>query len=29
MHPDARLTAAQRKLITTWADALHDKIQPE
>jgi len=29
MHPDARLTAAQRKLITTWAAALHDKILPE
>lgn len=29
MHPAARLTAAQRKLITGWAQALHDKIAPE
>lgn len=29
MHPEARLTAAQRKLITTWAETLHGKIVPE
>jgi Haem-binding domain len=29
MHPAARLTAAQRKLITGWAQTLHDKIAPE
>jgi hypothetical protein len=29
MHPAARLTAAQRKLITSSAQTLHDKISPE
>jgi hypothetical protein len=29
MHPEARLTAAQRKLITAWAETSHDKIVPE
>ncbi|HUL53109.1 MAG TPA: heme-binding domain-containing protein [Opitutaceae bacterium] len=29
MHPAARLTATERKMITTWAEALHDKIQPD
>lgn len=29
MHSAARLTAAERKMITTWAAALHDKIQPD
>ena len=29
MHPAARLTAAQRKLLTGWAQTLHDKIAPE
>ncbi len=29
MHPTARLTAAQKKLITGWAQSLHDKISPE
>ncbi|MFA5057959.1 MAG: heme-binding domain-containing protein [Opitutaceae bacterium] len=29
MHPEARLTAAQRKLLTDWAQALHDQIVPE
>ena len=29
MQPAARLTAAQRKLITGWAQTLHDKIAPE
>ena len=29
LHPAARLTVAQRKLITEWAQTLHDKITPE
>jgi hypothetical protein len=29
MHPAARLTTAQRKLITGWAQTLRDKITPE
>ena len=29
MHPEARLTAAEIKLISDWADALHDEIAPE
>ena len=29
MHPAARLTAAQRKLLTGWAQMRHDKISPE
>jgi hypothetical protein len=29
MHPEARLTAAEIKLITDWADALHDELAPE
>jgi hypothetical protein len=29
MHPEARLTAVQRKLITDWAESLHNKIAPE
>ena len=29
MHPAARLTAAQRKLITSWVQTLHDKIAPK
>ena len=29
LHPAARLTAAQRKLITGWAQTQHDKISPE
>lgn len=29
MHPEARLTAAQRKLITAWAETLHDNFLPE
>lgn len=28
-HPEARLTAAEMKLITDWADNLHDEIAPE
>jgi hypothetical protein len=29
MHPAARLTPGQRKIIVDWAQALHDKILPE
>jgi hypothetical protein len=29
MHAEARLTEAQKKLLTTWTQALHDKITPE
>ena len=29
MHPEARLTAEQRKKIISWAQALHTKIAPE
>jgi len=29
MHAEARLTGAQKKLLTAWAQALHDKITPE
>jgi hypothetical protein len=29
MHAEARLTGAQKKRLTAWAQALHDKITPE
>lgn len=29
MHPAARLSPEQRKIIVDWAQALHDKILPE
>ena len=29
MHPAARLSAAQRKMIVDWAQELHDKVAPE
>lgn len=29
LHPEARLTAEQRKIITDWTEALHDRIMPE
>jgi hypothetical protein len=29
MHPEARLTAAQRKQIVDWASALQDQLAPE
>jgi hypothetical protein len=28
MHPEARLTAAEIKLIVDWANDLHDRIAP-
>lgn len=28
-HPEARLTAAEMKLLTDWADTLHDEIAPD
>lgn len=28
-HPDARLTADEIKMLTNWAEALHDEIAPE
>jgi hypothetical protein len=28
-HPDARLTAEEIKLLTDWAESLHDEIAPE
>ncbi|HEY4245554.1 MAG TPA: heme-binding domain-containing protein [Lacunisphaera sp.] len=28
-HPEARLTVAQMKLLTDWADNLHDEIAPD
>ena len=28
-HPEARLTADQMKLLTDWADNLHDEIAPD
>lgn len=29
MHPEARLTPAEIKRLTDWAEALHDEIAPE
>jgi hypothetical protein len=29
LHPEARLTAEQKKQLTAWADALHDQLAPE
>ena len=29
MHTEARLPGVQKKLLTVWAQALHDKIAPE
>jgi Haem-binding domain len=29
MHPEARLTGEQKKKLTDWAQALHDKIPPK
>jgi len=29
LHPEARLTAEQKKQLTDWADALHDQIAPK
>jgi signal recognition particle subunit SEC65 len=29
LHPEARLTAEQKKQLTAWADALHDQIAPK
>jgi len=28
MHPEARLTPAEIKLLTDWAEALHDRLAP-
>jgi hypothetical protein len=29
LHPEARLTAEQKRQLTAWADALHDQLAPE
>ena len=29
LHPEARLTAEQKKQLTDWADTLHDQIAPK